>query len=158
MPTEQRGTAYHEAGHAVVAYDAGRRVRLVSIVPDADSSGRCTYDDVLELSVDDLLRPTPRQEIDARDRIVSMLAGSLAEERIHGELTPEINIGATDDYKKAVHLAALMLDDDAEMAPYLEWLTVRATHAVRRWLASDRSSRCRAARAPRGRGGVSLNE
>jgi hypothetical protein len=36
-----RKTEYHEAGHAVMAWLCGWRLRKVSTVPDADSADRC---------------------------------------------------------------------------------------------------------------------
>ena len=41
-PTLRR-TAWHEAGHAVVAWDRGFTVTLVSIEPDAESLGRAQH-------------------------------------------------------------------------------------------------------------------
>jgi len=48
MPTKRENrelklTAYHEAGHAVVAYVKHRRFTKISIVQVGDSLGRCSF-------------------------------------------------------------------------------------------------------------------
>jgi hypothetical protein len=42
-PPSDEATAYHEAGHAVVALVLGRPVRHVSIRPDRDHLGHCEF-------------------------------------------------------------------------------------------------------------------
>jgi ATP-dependent Zn protease len=42
-PNSLRRTAWHEAGHAVVAWKSGKTVVLVSIAPDRTSKGRSTH-------------------------------------------------------------------------------------------------------------------
>ena len=133
MPADQRGTAYHEAGHAVAAIALERGFQSVSIIPDDDSNGRVVYHErglfaggVQPLSL------TPHQEAAVRDRVVGTLAGPLAEERMRGKLASEIQLGATSDYHQAVHLASLAVNDD-EIEPYLAWLTVRSSSLVELW-------------------------
>jgi ATP-dependent Zn protease len=48
-------TAYHEAGHAVVALALGRPVRRVSIVPDGQFLGMCTFGKGVSRPSDDWL-------------------------------------------------------------------------------------------------------
>ena len=42
-PTYDEATAYHEAGHAVVALALGRPVRQVSVLPDRQHLGHCEF-------------------------------------------------------------------------------------------------------------------
>ena len=42
-PTTDQATAYHEAGHAVLAFVLGRPVQCVSILPDRDHDGICEF-------------------------------------------------------------------------------------------------------------------
>jgi plasmid stabilization system protein ParE len=42
-PTHDEATAYHEAGHAVMALILGRPVHAVSILPDRDLLGLCEF-------------------------------------------------------------------------------------------------------------------
>jgi ATP-dependent Zn protease len=62
-------TAWHEAGHAVAAWDQGFTVTLVSIQPDGESLGRSQY-----IPAGDCAIPAERQ----RENIVAM-AGWAAE-------------------------------------------------------------------------------
>jgi hypothetical protein len=82
-------TAYHEAGHAVAAHLLHRRLGQTSIVPLADSLGRCTF------GMGDFERIVHRQaERDVRPadlrrlyrEMVATLAGAAATERVAGKL------------------------------------------------------------------------
>src|ERR1043166_2127586 len=42
-PTTDQATAYHEAGHAVLAFVLGRPVQSVSILPDRENLGVCEF-------------------------------------------------------------------------------------------------------------------
>src|SRR5438128_1418141 len=42
-PSHDEATAYHEAGHAVVALALGRPIHRVSILPDREHLGRCQF-------------------------------------------------------------------------------------------------------------------
>ena len=42
-PTSDQATAYHEAGHAVLAFILGRPVHCVSILPDREHLGICEF-------------------------------------------------------------------------------------------------------------------
>jgi ATP-dependent Zn protease len=42
-PPHDEATAYHEAGHAVVALALGRPVQRVSVLPDRDFLGHCAF-------------------------------------------------------------------------------------------------------------------
>jgi ATP-dependent Zn protease len=42
---DEKATAYHEAGHAVVSFVLGRRVKRVSIEPMGDAAGYVEYYD-----------------------------------------------------------------------------------------------------------------
>jgi ATP-dependent Zn protease len=64
-----RQTAWHEAGHAVVAWDQGFTVTLVSIGPEGDSLGRSQHTPMGDCAI-----PSERQ----RENIVAM-AGWAAE-------------------------------------------------------------------------------
>lgn len=93
--SERAGTAYHEAGHAVVAIALGRSFRKVTIVPDEDSLGHVLH------------RPFPkgfRPDIDVdlrserriRQSVLCSLAGMAAERRGCGRAT-----GYSEDLSRA---------------------------------------------------------
>jgi hypothetical protein len=69
-----RQTAWHEAGHAVAAWDQGFSVTLVSIQPEGESFGRSQHTPAADCTV-----PTERQ----RENIVAM--GGWAAELSSGE-------------------------------------------------------------------------
>ena len=98
-PDEKRTTAYHEAGHAVVAalLEKSDPLHKVSIIPRGMAMG-----------VTMLLPETDRRTHD-RDYVEAMIAvkmgGRLAEEIFLGQVTT----GASDDIQKATELARSMV-------------------------------------------------
>ena len=104
--------AYHEAGHAVAAVAVGRRFLRVSIIPDDETVGRCTF-------------PRPSRPfhsittVDGRDRrrlnaaIVTTLAGLEAEAIFSGEASPRV-IGG--HWHRALGLAAIATRGGADEA------------------------------------------
>lgn len=73
-PPELVATAYHEAGHAVVALALGRPVHRVSVRPNADRLGQCEFRKGRHQPTDDWLE----------DEILISLAGMAAEARATG--------------------------------------------------------------------------
>ncbi len=68
-------TAYHEAGHAVIALVLGRSVQRVSVVPKLDTLGRCEFQKG---------RTRPSEDWLEREILIS-LAGLAAEARHSGQ-------------------------------------------------------------------------
>ena len=76
-----RATAYHEAGHAAIAWHQGIRVRHVSIVPDAEYLGRVVHSDPLRgirLDFDNSDRARLRAE-----RLCRVLLAGFMVEKLH---------------------------------------------------------------------------
>ncbi len=73
-PSELVATAYHEAGHAVVALALGRPVHRVTVRPNADRLGQCEFKKGRHQPTDDGLE----------DEILISLAGMAAEARATG--------------------------------------------------------------------------
>ena len=73
-PPELVATAYHEAGHAVVALALGRPVHRVTVRPTADRLGQCEFKKGRHQPTDDWLE----------DEILISLAGLAAEARATG--------------------------------------------------------------------------
>ena len=98
---ERESTAYHEAGHTLVAYLLPNHdpIHKVTIIPRGPALGM-----TMALPVED------RQSYSAvwvRDRIAMALGGRLAEEIVYGQLTT----GAADDFKQATGLARSMVTE-----------------------------------------------
>jgi ATP-dependent Zn protease len=71
-PPFNAGTAYHEAGHAVVALALGRPVHNVSILPDRDRAGLCEFG-----------KSTFRPSEDWLEREILIALGGIAAEARH---------------------------------------------------------------------------
>ncbi len=98
---ERKTTAYHEAGHTLVAWMLPHHdpIHKVTIIPRGPALGL-----TMALPEED------RQSYSAdwvRDRIAMALGGRLAEELVFGQLTT----GAADDFKKATQLARSMVTE-----------------------------------------------
>ncbi len=92
MPTALEATAYHEAGHAVVALALGRSIQRVTVLPAQTSLGRCEFQKG---------RTRPSEDWLEREILIS-LAGLAAEARHTGEYAWE---GAARDLQTVKRLA-----------------------------------------------------
>ncbi|HID78818.1 MAG TPA: ATP-dependent zinc metalloprotease FtsH, partial [Planctomycetaceae bacterium] len=99
MGKEKSMTAYHEAGHVLLAWvvDAGDRVHKVSIIPRGRSLGATQL-----LPEEDRVNIS---ESELHSRLAFMLGGRAAEKMAFKELSA----GAEDDLKKATQLARRMV-------------------------------------------------
>jgi hypothetical protein len=120
-------TAYHEAGHAVVRYWAGREAgtahafKSASIEEDADSLGR-----VIHNSPGAWFQPDIATDSRTRKRleteIMGSLAGFLAVERAG---YPNASDGSEKDLSTAAMLAGYVCGSVEETEAYIEWLRLR---------------------------------
>jgi hypothetical protein len=129
--------AYHEAGHAVLAYANGFGCQSVSIVPDSTSAGRFDARP-LEQAVrfdHEVDRQTERL---ARMVGVVFLAGFAAELRLTGI---ENWNGADDDRRRTFDLCMNLRGPEREVSELFEELLEQANAAVRthrKWAAIRR--------------------
>jgi ATP-dependent Zn protease len=125
-------TAYHEAGHAVVAIHLHRGVKSVTVVPnpETNSLGHCEYHElpnkeerlkVLERGDRQRSRPWLEREI------ILLLAGNHAEDKVKGRWNHR---GASDDMSKVFDLASSMCGSNDETLAYVRWLSERARNEV----------------------------
>lgn len=87
-------TAYHEAGHAVIAIVLGRSVQRVSILPKLQTLGRCEFQKG---------KPRPTEDWLEREILIS-LAGLAAEARHTGQYSWA---GAEQDLQSVKRLAVM---------------------------------------------------
>jgi hypothetical protein len=123
-----RATAYHEAGHAVVAIATGVGIRKkgVGIVGDTRSSGQCHTRFVLGLRPD--AETTGRSRLLAEKRICTSLAG-IAAQRKFGPLSVR-RYHASADYKGAVSLLSNFVGSQKELETYIRLLEIRTEQIV----------------------------
>jgi hypothetical protein len=121
--------AFHEAGHAVVAYDQGVRVHGISIVPDEGRMGHIAIDTLLL----NRLAPTFHNNKGARNRFtmerhVMVLQGGHAAVRQLDphrlELADTVN-GEGSDLNIAMTLVRAFAANDQEAEKYYQWLEAR---------------------------------
>jgi cell division protease FtsH len=100
-PQEKEITAYHEAGHAIVAHMTAQShpVNKVSIISRGRANGYTWQLDSKEA--------TMQSVADFKDDLATLLGGRMAEQIMLGEITT----GASNDLQKAARLARSMIVD-----------------------------------------------
>jgi hypothetical protein len=120
-------TAYHEAGHAVMALRLGRRFRYATVRPEEDRLGHVRYYAANyrpDGGDSDAARLTTEQHI------LTLLAGAAAERRFAGRTD---RVGAKADYERAADLAGYVCGSQEEATAYLRWLSVRTGNTLGVW-------------------------
>jgi len=110
-----RLTAYHEAGHAVMATLCGQRITEVEIVGDEDHTGS-----VQSLRFADEHGPNNEPGIPSAPterRLLCVAAGMVAENLVSGRGQWD---ESCEDLDTAVHLAMKVVGDCERVIPYLE--------------------------------------
>ena len=121
--------AYHEAGHAVVAYDQGVRVHGISIVPDEGRMGHIAIDTLLL----NRLAPTFEHNKGARNRftmerhVMVLQGGHAAVHQLDTTRTiPAQTVnGEGSDQNIAMSLIKAFATGDQESEKYYQWLEAR---------------------------------
>jgi hypothetical protein len=124
MPPHRRlrATAYHEAGHAVAAYMAGRRFTQVSVVPDDWSLGRCTFASLRLYPLNGSGDHRGRARI---EREILIFCGGSVAEALHMR-RPHSWRWATHDYLKAMEMAQWVTHNPNEALAFTTWLLKRS--------------------------------
>ena len=121
--------AYHEAGHAVVAYDQGVRVHGISIVPDEGRMGHIAIDTLLL----NRLAPTFEYNKGARNRftmerhVMVLQGGHAAVNHLdpdRQDLAETVN-GEGSDINIAMSLIKAFASGNLEAERYYQWLDAR---------------------------------
>jgi len=109
-------TAYHEAGHALIAVHVGADVRSLTIDPDADDGPLRFGDTQIEWSVNGLSEREFREH-----RILVALAGPVAEMLYTGDLYhPGLVSEWSGDWREAWDAATLLFPDERQRLTFLE--------------------------------------
>ena len=119
-----RGTAYHEAGHAVAAFELRRRFHYLTIVPEPDEGtlGHIMYagfGEGFDPELDDSRIVRRRLE----PAIITALAGGAAEAKLAGRYNA---VGSEHDRQGATRLATYLVANEHELDAYVNWLWQRA--------------------------------
>jgi len=126
-------TAYHEAGHIVVAMfsDYVRKPKKVTIVPMDDNLGSVTVG-----NFESSFRPDIRSDAVTLAKVVNectvLFSGAASEKKFTGRSNHQC---ASQDYQHAVKFASYVVIGDEELAKIASWLYVRAeTQVDVRWI------------------------
>jgi len=114
-------TAFHEAGHAVAACHEGRGTKRVTIVPEGDTLGLCSFYALRETE-SFAWDASTRNRIRIERLIISALGGCAAEARFVGRHN---FIGAHVDWHFAADLSEFPTGSHKEAGAYLNWLWER---------------------------------
>ena len=119
-------TAYHEAGHALMALSLGGEVRLVTIEPDSDEGPERTGDTQV------LWRRSKWSEKEfAAIAVQVCLAGPVAEMLYSGDpYHPGMVAEWAADWREAWQIAASLHADDRRRLRYLEDVSIQLYHRL----------------------------
>lgn len=115
-------TAFHEAGHAVMAYLVRRRIKRVSIEPD-EKEGSLGHVENWRLRIRPDIRSNPYTNERLDDAVKISLAGGIAEAIYTGRKN---HVGATGDYRNASDYAMHRCGSAEQAVAYLRWQSVCA--------------------------------
>jgi hypothetical protein len=135
-PNRRWATAYHEAGHAVIATLLGVPVRIATIEPRWGYDGLVRHDPVLSARNAELIADG-RSRLRAERLILIALAGSEAQRRYRPSSVRRHH--GQRDAEKALDLAMRVCGSERSVQAYLDWLSVVAADTVAlRWPAIER--------------------
>ena len=129
MKTSVEAVAYHEAGHAIMAWLLNVRIRKATIVPDAraGSLGHVRHEKLL-LGKFPEFDNSDRQRIRIEKLIVVCLAGPIAQVLFRPRSFRKYH--ASSDWKQAVDLSSLCNGSDPAITKHLAYLEIRTRDSL----------------------------
>ncbi|MFY9839299.1 MAG: hypothetical protein WAK55_23045 [Xanthobacteraceae bacterium] len=125
-------TAYHEAGHAVVAYFLNYKPELVTIVPTVDAAGHVIHPNPLhgfQLDIDD----SDEARLRVESAITICFAGPIAQQRYNPRSWRRVHSQL--DYDKIAELVSHVCDSDEQANAFIRWRQIVACDMVKaHWL------------------------
>jgi len=125
---ERRATAYHEAGHAVVAWAEGIRLRSVSIIPTDDTDGRVEHVNQLWGSTIDSNR-SDANRLKAERHVRVSLAGQLAQRKFDRRTVRKWH--AQRDHESAVNVLGHLVQSNRELEAWLDLLSIQTEQLLK---------------------------
>lgn len=126
-----RSTAYHEAGHAVIAYHQRLKVYSATIRPDDDSSGRVRSQfpslEGVHLDYDDI-PPRIRDRMERNARM--SLAGGIAQRQFNPRSLRHYH--GHSDRHSAVNLISYLTGSNKELVAWINLLRVQTEGLVKK--------------------------
>lgn len=120
--------AYHEAGHALAAYVVHRRITGVSIVPDEDTLGGCSFARDSR-NFDPEVDTSPRVRNLIEKRAITLWGGHIAETRFTGRNNW---VGSEADRNRLTGILIYLCASKEETGAYMEWLRTRTKALIER--------------------------
>lgn len=124
-------TAYHEAGHAFVAWSLGVAVHRITIVPSGLIAGSVQHEKIIRgkyPELDGSMRARMRME----KNILIALAGPIAQRLYKSRSCRSWH--STGDYRAASDMALLINSSGKQASAYLKWLQIRTEEIlIARW-------------------------
>lgn len=126
--------AYHEAGHAVAYFEAGWKIKKLTIIPTKEYAACCFSYETKPLPT----WITPQVKDRFEKIIISCLMGPLAEQKLTRQMPPEDyfqdGIEKLTDMETVTELVNQLtgIGSDKEKRAYLRWLRLRAKNGLNR--------------------------
>lgn len=125
MTKKEISTAYHEAGHAVMACQLGRKFKKVSIIKDGDTLGFLVNTTIKNFRPD--IDPSLRIRSLIEREIKICFAGFEAEKKFRGKGNWK---GAMRDFHECAQLASSVNGSSEQTGAFLKWLRIQTKDVV----------------------------